>query len=142
MIIGMGDDLCDIRRMETALNRHGDRFLNRCFTETERAKAATRKGKTEPAATLAKRFAAKEACVKALGTGFNHGIGFRHVGVVNTASGKPTLALTGPALDRLNAMTPKGMTARIHITLGDEFPYARASVIIEAIDSTLAALHE
>jgi len=133
MILGLGEDTCDIRRLDAVLQKHGERFLKRCFTDTERAKAATRKGKNEPASTLAKRFAAKEACAKALGTGINRGVAFRDLGVINAPSGKPTMALQGRALDRLRAMTPAGMTPRIHVTLGDEFPYARASVIIEAL---------
>lgn len=134
MIIGIGEDTCDIRRLDEVLKAHGDRFLNRCFTEAERAKAAKRKGANEPASTLAKRFAAKEACAKALGTGLNQGVAFRNIGVVNAPSGAPTLELTGGAAARLAALTPPGKVAKIHVTLGDEFPYAKAHVIIEALD--------
>lgn len=134
MIIGLGEDLCDIRRIEKVLARHGDRFLERCFTETERAKAARRRGMREPASTLAKRFAAKEACAKALGTGFNAGVNFRSIGVVNLPSGAPTLALAGAALKRLEAISPAGKTVKIHVTMGDEYPYAKATVILEALD--------
>jgi holo-[acyl-carrier protein] synthase len=134
MIIGIGEDTCDINRLDAVLKSHGERFLKRSFTPEEQAKAATRKGKNEPASTLAKRFAAKEACAKALGTGFNQGVFMKDIGVVNQPSGAPTLRLTGGAKARLDALTPAGMTPRIHITLGDEFPYAKAHVIIEAID--------
>jgi len=134
MIIGIGEDTCDIRRVEKTLLRHGDRFLNRCFTATERAKAATRKGAHEPASTLAKRFAAKEACSKALGTGFRAGVSLASIGVINGPSGAPTLELTGGALKRLKALTPVGKQLKIHVTLGDEYPYAKALVIIECLD--------
>lgn len=134
MIIGIGEDTCDIRRLDKVLKAHGERFLNRCFTATERAKAAKRKGANEPASTLAKRFAAKEACAKALGTGLNQGVALRTIGVVNAPSGAPTLELTGGAKARLDTLTPKGKVAKIHVTLGDEFPYAKAHVIIEALD--------
>jgi holo-[acyl-carrier protein] synthase len=134
MILGIGEDTCDINRLDKVLKSHGDRFLHRCFTIEERAKAAKRKGAREPASTLAKRFAAKEACAKALGTGFNQGVFMKDIGVINLPSGAPTLALTGNAKIRLESMTPQGLTARIHVTLGDEFPYAKAHVIIEAID--------
>lgn len=129
MILGIGEDTCDIRRIDAALKRHGDRFLQRCFTPAEQAKAAGRKGKNEPAATLAKRFAAKEACAKALGTGFSAGVYMRDIGVVNLPTGQPTLALTGGAAARLKGLA--GDAARIHLTLGDEYPYAKALVIIE-----------
>ncbi len=134
MILGIGEDTCDIRRLAKTLERHGDRFLQRCFTEAEQAKAARRKGALEPASTLAKRFAAKEACAKALGTGIGQGVAFRSIGVVNLPTGQPTLELTGAARTRLDAMLPPGKTARIHLTLGDEYPYARAFVIIETLD--------
>jgi holo-[acyl-carrier protein] synthase len=134
MIVGVGEDTCDIRRLDKVLKAHGQRFIQRCFTPEEQAKAARRKGANEPAATLAKRFAAKEACAKALGTGFNQGVYMRDIGVVNRPSGAPTLHLTGGAKARLEALTPPGMAARIYITLGDEFPYARAHVIIETIE--------
>lgn len=133
MILGIGEDTCDIRRLDKVLAAHGDRFLKRCFTASEQAKAATRSGKNEPAATLAKRFAAKEATAKALGTGLARGVTFTSIGVVSLSSGAPTIALTGAAKKRLDAMTPPGMTARIHVTMGDEFPYAKAHVIIEAL---------
>jgi holo-[acyl-carrier protein] synthase len=131
VILGLGTDLCDIRRVEKVLGRHGDRFLQRVFTEVERAKAA---GRTESlrAATLAKRFAAKEACAKALGTGFARGVFHSDMGVVNLRGGQPTMALTGGALARLGAITPEGMEARIALSLTDEPPYAFAQVIIWA----------
>ena len=130
MIIGIGTDLVDIRRIERTIERHGERFLARIFTEAERARA---QGRTNVAATYAKRFAAKEACAKALGTGFRHGVFFRDIGVVNLTSGKPTLRLTGGALKRLEAVTPKGCRAEIDIALTDEWPMAQALVIISAI---------
>ncbi|MBU6235571.1 MAG: holo-ACP synthase, partial [Alphaproteobacteria bacterium] len=106
----------------------------RCFTAEEQAKAARRKGANEPASTLAKRFAAKEACAKALGTGFNRGVTLKSIGVINTQSGAPTLELTGGAQKRLQSLTPTGKKLRIHVTLGDEYPYAKALVIIESTD--------
>jgi holo-[acyl-carrier protein] synthase len=130
MIIGFGNDLCDIRRIEASLARFGERFVQRCFTETERRKSDAR---ASPAASYAKRFAAKEACAKALGTGFQAGVAFRDMGVVNLPSGKPTLCLTGAAAARLIALTPKDHKAIIHLTLTDEYPLAQAQVIIEAI---------
>jgi holo-[acyl-carrier protein] synthase len=130
MIIGFGNDLCDIRRIEDALARFGERFVQRCFTETERRKSDARAGRT---ASYAKRFAAKEACAKALGTGFRAGVAFRDMGVVNLPSGKPTLCLTGGAAARLMALTPKNHRAIIHLALTDEYPLAQAQVIIEAI---------
>jgi len=133
MIIGTGEDTVDIRRIQSALDRHGDRFIQRVFTAEEQAKAARRKGSREPASTLAKRFAAKEACAKALGTGFSHGVFFKSIGVVNDPSGKPTLLLQDGALARLQALTPEGKEIRVHLTLSDEYPYARAFVIIEAV---------
>ncbi|MCB1538398.1 MAG: holo-ACP synthase [Rhodospirillales bacterium] len=137
MIIGIGEDTCDIRRLAEVLARHPARFLERCFTPAEREKSARRKGRNEPASTLAKRFAAKEACAKALGTGLGReGVSFRAIGVVNAATGAPTLELTGAAAMRMRKMTPSGMTPRIHVTLGDEYPYARALVIIEAIPAS------
>ena len=131
MILGLGADLCDIRRVEKVMARFGDRFLQRVFTETERARAAKR---TEGlhAGTFAKRFAAKEACSKALGTGFSHGVFHSDMGVVNLPTGKPTLALTGGALARLQAITPEGFTAEVALTMTDEPPYAFAQVIIWA----------
>lgn len=129
MILGLGNDLCDIRRIEKTLERFGDRFLDRVFTETER-KRAFRRGEAAP--TLAKRFAAKEACAKALGTGFRAGTYWRDMGVVNLPSGRPTMKLTGGAKAHLDAMTPEGFEARIDLTLTDEPPLAAAVVIISA----------
>jgi holo-[acyl-carrier protein] synthase len=137
MIIGLGNDLCDIRRIEHSLERFGARFANRCFTEIERRKSDARAGR---AASYAKRFAAKEACAKALGTGFRLGVAFRDLGVVNLPSGKPTMALTGGAADRLAALTPLGHRAFIHLTLTDAYPWAQAQVIIEALEDPDAIL--
>ncbi len=131
MIIGLGNDLIDIRRIEKTLERFGDRFLDRVFTAEERRKADRRS--LTRAATFAKRFAAKEACSKALGTGFRQGVFWRDMGVVNLASGRPTLKLTGGALQRLNQIVPPGYEARIDLTLTDDFPLAQAIVIISAI---------
>jgi holo-[acyl-carrier protein] synthase len=133
MILGIGSDLSDIRRIQTSLDRFGDRFRERVFTEIERTRSE-RKG--DPAASYAKRFAAKEACAKALGTGMRAGVFWRDMGVVNMRSGRPTMALTGGALKRLEAITPPGMSAVIHVSLSDEIPYAMAYVIIEAVPST------
>jgi holo-[acyl-carrier protein] synthase len=130
MILGFGNDLCDIRRIERALERFGARFTNRIFTEVEQAKSDRRAAR---AASYAKRFAAKEACAKALGTGIRDGIAWTDMGVVNLASGRPTMALTGAAAARLVAMTPTGMRAVIHLTLTDEYPLAQAQVLIEAV---------
>jgi holo-[acyl-carrier protein] synthase len=130
MIIGMGNDLCDIRRVEKALEKFGDRFIERCFTAVERAKSERRASR---AASYAKRFAAKEACAKALGTGLSQGVFWRDMGVVNLASGKPTLQLTGGAAERLAQLTPPGHEAVIHLTLTDEYPLAQAQVLIEAL---------
>ncbi len=130
MIIGLGNDLIDIRRIEASLERFGDRFLNRIFTETERRKSDRRAGR---AASYAKRFAAKEACSKALGTGFRRGVFWRDMGVVNLASGRPTLVLTGGAAEQLRLITPAGHEARIDLTLTDDFPLAQAIVIISAL---------
>ena len=130
MIIGYGNDLCDIRRLEAALERFGDRFVARCFTEIEQKKSDCRAAR---AASYAKRFAAKEACAKALGTGLGHGVYWRDMGVVNLPSGKPTMHLTGGAALRLQALTPGGHRAVIHLTLTDEYPFAQAHVIIEAL---------
>ena len=130
MIIGIGTDLCDIRRIEKTIERHGERFLDRVFTATERARAESRANR---AATYAKRFAAKEACAKALGTGFRRGVFFRDMGVVNLRSGKPTLQLTGGARQRLESITPPGFTAQIDLALTDEWPMAQAFVVITAI---------
>jgi holo-[acyl-carrier protein] synthase len=130
MILGFGNDLCDIRRIERALERYGDRFTHRIFTEVERAKSDRRAAR---AASYAKRFAAKEACAKALGTGIRDGIAWTDMGVVNLPSGLPTMALTGAAATRLAAMTPQGMRAVVHLTLTDEYPLAQAQVLIEAL---------
>jgi holo-[acyl-carrier protein] synthase len=130
MIIGIGSDLLDIRRIERTIERFGDRFLDRVFTATERARSERR---AATAASYAKRFAAKEACSKALGTGFRHGVFWRDLGVVNLPSGRPTLVLTGGALVRLECLTPAGMRAEIALTLTDEPPLAQALVIITAV---------
>ena len=130
MIIGIGSDMIDIRRIEKTIARHGDRFLNRIYTDGERAKA---EGRAKRIDTYAKRFAAKEACSKALGTGFRRGVFWRDLGVINLPSGRPTMRLTGGALERLKAITPKGYEARIDITLTDEWPTAQAMVIISAV---------
>ena len=130
MIIGIGSDLCDIRRVEETLMRFGERFAQRCFTQIERDKSDRR---AERAASYAKRFAAKEACAKALGTGMSAGVFWRDLGVVNLPSGQPTMRLTGGAAARLAAITPRGCEARIHLTITDDFPMAQAFVIIEAM---------
>jgi holo-[acyl-carrier protein] synthase len=132
MILGLGSDICDIRRIEKSIERYGDRFLERIFTETERAKAMRRSEKVQ-AATYAKRFAAKEAASKALGTGFRKGVFFSDLGVVNLPSGQPTLQMTGGAEQRLLAITPPGMLAQVALTMTDEYPYAYAQVIISAV---------
>lgn len=129
MIIGIGSDLIDIRRIEKTLERHPERFIARVFTEVEREKSERRK---ERAASYAKRFAAKEACSKALGTGFARGVFWRDMGVVNLPGGKPTMALTGGAARRLAEMLPAGHQAFVHVTITDDFPLAQAFVIIEA----------
>ncbi len=129
MIIGIGSDLCDIRRIEETLARFGERFVARCFTEVERRKSDRRASR---AASYAKRFAAKEACAKALGTGMSHGVFWRDMGVVNLPTGKPTMQLTGGAAARLAAITPAGSHALIHLTITDEAPLAQAFVVIEA----------
>ncbi|MDE1901389.1 MAG: holo-ACP synthase [Alphaproteobacteria bacterium] len=131
MIIGIGNDLTDIRRIEQTLKKYGDRFVERVFTPVEQAKAAKRP--MNIAATYAKRFAAKEACAKALGTGIYRGVFFRDMGVVNLPSGQPTLELSGGALERLRDMMPANTKPRIHLTLTDDYPYAQAFVVIEAI---------
>lgn len=133
MIIGTGNDLIDIRRIEKTLDRFGDRFINRCFAPEEIEKAERRRAAGTHIATYAKRFAAKEACSKALGTGFNHGVFFRDIAVINDINGKPTLRLSGGALDYLKSITPTGKTAIIHLALTDEPPMAMANVIIECI---------
>ena len=131
MIIGMGSDLCNIERIANSIARYGERFENRVFTDIEIAKA--RRRPFTIAGTYAKRFAAKEAFSKAVGTGFKRGVFMKDIGVVNAPSGAPTLALTGGAALRLEEMTPKGHEARIHLTLTDDHPWAQAFVIIEAI---------
>lgn len=131
MIIGLGSDLCNIERIQNSVDRFGDRFLKRVFTDVERAKAARRPHTI--AGTLAKRFAAKEAFSKAVGTGFKAGVFMRDIGVVNARSGAPTLELTGGAKARLDAMIPEGHLPRIHLTLTDDHPWAQAFVIIEAV---------
>ncbi len=138
MILGLGTDLVDIRRIERTLERFGDRFTHRCFTAGERARAERRSRRAE---TYAKRFAAKEACAKALGTGFRRGVFLRDLEVVNLPSGKPTLRLHGGAARRLAEITPPGMAARIELTLTDEPPLAQAFVIIWAVPVTPPAGH-
>jgi len=133
MILGIGSDLSDIRRIQASLDRFGDRFAQRCFTETERRRSER---KPDRAASYAKRFAAKEACAKALGTGMRGAVYWRDMGVVNLPSGQPTLALTGGALDRLKSLVPAGHEARIHLSLTDDHPYAQAFVVIEALPET------
>ena len=131
MIIGLGSDLCNIERIQNSLDRFGDRFVRRVFTPVEQAKAARRP--LTRAGTLAKRFAAKEAFSKAVGTGFRAGVFMKDIGVVNAPSGAPTLALTGGAKARLDAMVPAGHKAVVHLTLTDDHPWAQAFVIIEAL---------
>ncbi|HEX5776905.1 MAG TPA: holo-ACP synthase [Caulobacteraceae bacterium] len=131
MIVGIGSDLSDIRRIQKSLDRFGERFVQRVFTETERARS---EAKPDRAASYAKRFAAKEACAKALGTGVpRRGVHWNDMGVVNQRSGKPTMALTGGAAERLASLIPQGMTPVIHVSLTDDHPYAQAFVIIEAV---------
>ena len=130
MILGIGTDLCDIRRIERTIARHGDRFVQRIFTPVERRLAEQR---ANPAATYAKRFAAKEACAKALGTGFREGVFFRDLGVINLPSGRPTMELTGAALCRLQAIVPAGYAPHIDLAITDEYPLAQAFVVISAV---------
>ena len=130
MIIGLGNDMVDIRRIEQTLERYGSRFVARIFTDIEQRKSDRR---AQRAASYAKRFAAKEACSKALGTGFRRGVFWKDMGVVNEPSGRPTLQLTGGAKEQLERITPAGYTARIQLTITDDFPYAQAVVIIEAV---------
>src|SRR6201996_1703106 len=137
MILGLGSDLCDIRRIEQTLEQYGDRFINRIFTDIERAKSDRR---AQRAASYAKRFAAKEACAKALGTGLNKGVFWRDMGVVNLPGGKPTMKLTNGALQRLNDITPAGHTAVIDLTITDDFPLAQAIVIISAVATPPSSL--
>ncbi|MGE0117222.1 MAG: holo-ACP synthase [Dongiaceae bacterium] len=135
MILGIGSDVIDIRRVERTLERYGRRFVDRIFTEIEQRKSDGRRNR---AASYAKRFAAKEACSKALGTGFRNGVFWRDLGVVNLPSGKPTLALTGGAAQRLAEMTPPGMRPQIDLTITDDFPQAQAIVIISAVPDPAA----
>ena len=130
MIVGLGSDLCSIERIQKSVDRWGDKFLRRVFTETEQAKASRRPHTI--AGTLAKRFAAKEAFSKAVGTGFRRGVFMRDIGVVNQPSGAPTLILTGGARERLDAMVPAGQAATVHLTMTDDYPFALAFVIITA----------
>ena len=130
MILGLGNDVIDIRRIEETLTRFGPRFIDRIFTDVEIAKSEKR---AQRAASYAKRFAAKEACSKALGTGFRKGVFWKDMGVVNEPSGKPTIVLTGGARDQLDSLVPPGHKARIHLTITDDFPYAHAVVMIEAL---------
>jgi holo-[acyl-carrier protein] synthase len=133
MIIGIGSDLIDIRRIAKVIERHGDRFLDRIFTEAERAKAARRaKNENMVVATYAKRFAAKEACSKALGTGIRRGVWWRDMGVINLPGGRPSMQLTGGALVRLKQLTPEGLEAQIDLSITDDWPLAQAFVIISA----------
>jgi holo-[acyl-carrier protein] synthase len=129
MIIGIGNDIVDIRRVEKTLQKFGDRFRDRIFTEIEKNKSDKR---AQRAASYAKRFAAKEACSKALGTGFNRGVFWKDMGVVNELSGRPRMVLTGGALEQLQRLVPAGMSPKVHLTITDDFPYAQAMVIIEA----------
>ena len=131
MIVGLGSDLCNIERIQSSLDRFGDRFLQRVFTTREQAKAARRP--FTAAGTLAKRFAAKEAFSKAVGTGFKRGVFMKDIGVVNLPSGAPTLQLTGGAAERLDALTPAGHAMRVHLTMTDDHPWAQAFVILEAV---------
>jgi holo-[acyl-carrier protein] synthase len=135
MIIGLGSDLCSIERIQQSLDRFGERFVRRVFTDTERAKAEKRP--FTRAGTYAKRFAAKEAFSKAVGTGFKRGVFMKDIGVVNLPSGQPTLALTGGAKERLDALTPEGHLAQVHLTMTDDHPFAMAVVIITALPKEL-----
>jgi holo-[acyl-carrier protein] synthase len=130
VILGLGSDVIDIRRIEKTIERYGDRFLGRVFTDTERRKSDGRAGRV---ASYAKRFAAKEACAKALGTGFRRGVFWRDMGVVNLRSGRPTMVLTGGAAEQLGRITPQGLEARVDVSLTDDFPLAQAIVIISGV---------
>jgi holo-[acyl-carrier protein] synthase len=130
MILGLGNDIVDIRRIAKTIERHGERFLARVFTEAERQKSDRRASR---AASYAKRFAAKEACAKALGTGFRRGVFWRDMGVINLKSGRPTMVLTGGAAEQLKRITPEGLEARVDVTLTDEFPLAQAIVLISGV---------
>lgn len=133
MIVGIGSDLIDIRRVEKVIERHGERFLSRIFTDVERAKAERRARSID---TYAKRFAAKEACSKALGTGIRQGVWWRDMGVINLPGGRPTMRLTGGALKRLESLTPPGFEARIDLSITDEYPMAQAFVVISVVPKT------
>jgi holo-[acyl-carrier protein] synthase len=133
MILGIGSDLADIRRVQASLDRFGERFTQRVFTDLERARAERKAGR---AASYAKRFAAKEACAKALGTGLSQGVFWRDMGVANLSTGQPTLVLSGGAAARLAAITPAGFEAKLHLSLTDDYPYAQAFVVIEALPET------
>jgi holo-[acyl-carrier protein] synthase len=134
MILGIGSDLADIRRIQASLDRFGDRFTHRVFTDLERTRSER---KADRAGSYARRFAAKEACAKALGTGLSHGVFWRDMGVTNLPTGQPTFALTGGAAARLSAMTPAGWVAKLHLSLTDDHPYAQAFVVIEALPAGL-----
>jgi holo-[acyl-carrier protein] synthase len=137
MILGIGSDLADIRRIQASLDRFGDRFTRRIFTDLERARSER---KADRAGSYARRFAAKEACAKALGTGLSHGVFWRDMGVTNLPTGQPTFALTGGAAARLAAMTPSGFIAKLHLSLTDDHPYAQAFVVIEALPKEIEAV--
>ena len=136
MILGIGSDLIDIRRVEKTLERFGERFIQRVFTDVERRKS---EGRQQRAASYAKRFAAKEACAKALGTGLRAGVFWRDMGVVNLRSGKPSMVLTGGAATRLAALVPTGSAAVIHVTITDDYPLAQAFVVLEAVPQAAMA---
>ena len=136
MILGLGSDIIDIRRIEKAIARYGDRFLARVFTDTERLKSERRAARI---ASYAKRFAAKEACAKALGTGLRKGVYWRDMGVINLRSGRPTMVLTGGAAEQLRRITPEGLQARVDVTLSDEFPLAQAIVVISGVPAAPAS---
>ena len=138
MIVGIGADIADIRRIERTIGRFGERFIARVFTETERAKSERRRTRV---ASYAKRWAAKEACSKALGTGLRMGVAWREMGVVNLPSGQPTMNITGGAAERLARLTPPGMSVRVHVTITDDHPWAQAFVVIEAIPEGAPAIH-
>ena len=135
MILGLGSDIIDIRRIEKTIARYGDRFLARVFTDTERLKSERRAARV---ASYAKRFAAKEACAKALGTGLRKGVYWRDMGVINLRSGRPTIMLTGGAAEQLKRITPEGLQARVDVTLSDEFPLAQATVVISGVPAAPA----
>ena len=135
MILGLGSDIIDIRRIEKTIARYGDRFLARVFTDTERLKSERRAARV---ASYAKRFAAKEACAKALGTGLRNGVYWRDMGVINLRSGRPTIVLTGGAAEQLKRITPAGLQARVDVTLSDEFPLAQAIVVISGVPAAPA----